>query len=77
MWYVHPSFVVAATKVLRFHRNGSPIIITLVSLWHFAVYRGQVLTPSVAFTAISGGLVLFEDLINIIPNFSRFKYFRR
>lgn len=35
-------------------RNGSPILVTLVAFWHFAVYRGEVLTPSIAFTSISG-----------------------
>ncbi|KIM46655.1 hypothetical protein M413DRAFT_440257 [Hebeloma cylindrosporum] len=32
--------------------NGSPILVTLVSFWHFAVYRNQRLTPSIAFTSI-------------------------
>ncbi|KIP06804.1 hypothetical protein PHLGIDRAFT_106557 [Phlebiopsis gigantea 11061_1 CR5-6] len=46
--------------------NGSPIIITLVSLWHFSVYREQVLTPSIAFTAIS----VFQKMksaLNVLP----------
>jgi len=33
-------------------RNGSPILVTLVSFWHFAVIRRQVLTPSIAFTSV-------------------------
>ncbi|KAI0331721.1 multidrug resistance-associated ABC transporter [Cubamyces sp. BRFM 1775] len=33
--------------------NGSPILVTLVSFWHYTVVRKQVLTPSVAFTSIS------------------------
>ncbi|THH26392.1 hypothetical protein EUX98_g7797 [Antrodiella citrinella] len=33
--------------------NGSPILVTLVSFWHFTVVRGQTLTPSIAFTSIS------------------------
>ncbi|KAF8955330.1 multidrug resistance-associated ABC transporter [Flammula alnicola] len=32
--------------------NGSPILVTLVSFWHFAIFRGQALTPSIAFTSI-------------------------
>ncbi|EKM77362.1 hypothetical protein AGABI1DRAFT_130448 [Agaricus bisporus var. burnettii JB137-S8] len=32
--------------------NGAPIVVTLVSFWHFAIVRHQVLTPSVAFTSI-------------------------
>ena len=32
--------------------NGSPILVTLVSFWHFTVVRGQDLTPSVAFTSV-------------------------
>jgi ABC-type multidrug transport system fused ATPase/permease subunit len=34
-------------------RNTSPIVVTLVSFWHFTVIRGQVLTPSIAFTSVS------------------------
>ncbi|KAF9531155.1 multidrug resistance-associated ABC transporter [Crepidotus variabilis] len=32
--------------------NGSPIIVTLITFWHYAVVRRQLLTPSVAFTSI-------------------------
>ena len=35
-------------------RDGSPILVTLVSFWHFAVVRQQALTPSIAFTCITG-----------------------
>ena len=34
-------------------RNGSPILVTLVSFWHFTIVRQQVLTPSIAFTSVS------------------------
>ncbi|KAL0959849.1 hypothetical protein HGRIS_011525 [Hohenbuehelia grisea] len=46
--------------------SGSPIIVTLVAFWHFAVYRGQILTPSIAFTSIS----VFTELrfaLNALP----------
>ncbi|EJU00344.1 multidrug resistance-associated ABC transporter [Dacryopinax primogenitus] len=32
---------------------ASPVLVTLVSFWHFSVIRGQVLTPSIAFTSVS------------------------
>ncbi|KAH9478408.1 ABC transporter 7 [Psilocybe cubensis] len=32
--------------------NGSPILVTLVSFWHYAIYRKEALTPSIAFTSI-------------------------
>ncbi|KAF9051842.1 multidrug resistance-associated ABC transporter [Panaeolus papilionaceus] len=32
--------------------NGSPILVTLISFWHFAIVRQQPLTPSIAFTSI-------------------------
>ncbi|PPR02009.1 hypothetical protein CVT24_011132 [Panaeolus cyanescens] len=32
--------------------NGSPILVTLISFWHFAIVRQQALTPSIAFTSI-------------------------
>ncbi|KAJ7666515.1 P-loop containing nucleoside triphosphate hydrolase protein [Mycena rosella] len=47
-------------------RNGSPMIVTLVSFWHFAVVRNQTLTPSIAFTS-----VLFNELkfaLSALPN---------
>jgi len=34
-------------------RDGSPIVVTIVSFWHFAIVRGQTLTPSIAFTSVS------------------------
>ncbi|KAK7463002.1 hypothetical protein VKT23_007584 [Stygiomarasmius scandens] len=46
--------------------NGSPILVTLVSFWHFTVVRGQDLTPSVAFTSI----MVFNELkfaLNALP----------
>ncbi|KAI0821920.1 multidrug resistance-associated ABC transporter [Trametes gibbosa] len=33
--------------------NGSPILVTLVSLWHFTVVRKQILSPSIAFTSVN------------------------
>ncbi|KAJ7485641.1 multidrug resistance-associated ABC transporter [Mycena latifolia] len=33
--------------------NGSPMLVTLVSFWHYAVVRKEVLTPSTAFTSVS------------------------
>ncbi|KAJ7147016.1 multidrug resistance-associated ABC transporter [Mycena epipterygia] len=38
--------------------NMTPIIVTLVSFYHFAVVRGQRLTPSIAFTSI----IVFNQL---------------
>lgn len=35
------------------YRDGSPILVTIVAFWHFAVVRGQTLTPSIAFTSVS------------------------
>ncbi|CCM00229.1 uncharacterized protein FIBRA_02257 [Fibroporia radiculosa] len=46
--------------------NASPILVTLVSFWHFTVVRQQVLTPSIAFTAIS----VFNEMkfaLNALP----------
>ncbi|EJC97742.1 multidrug resistance-associated ABC transporter [Fomitiporia mediterranea MF3/22] len=46
--------------------NLSPLLVTLVSFWHFAVVRQQPLTPSVAFTSIA----IFSKLkfaLNAIP----------
>ena len=36
------------------NRNGLPILVTLVSFWHFAIVRQQTLIPSIAFTSILG-----------------------
>ena len=35
-----------------FNRNASPMIVTLVAFFHFAVIKNQTLTPSVAFTSV-------------------------
>ncbi|OSX61133.1 hypothetical protein POSPLADRAFT_1074834 [Postia placenta MAD-698-R-SB12] len=46
--------------------NASPILVTLVSFWHFTVIRKQVLTPSIAFTSIS----VFNEMkfaLNALP----------
>ncbi|KAL1948837.1 hypothetical protein VTO73DRAFT_10643 [Trametes versicolor] len=46
--------------------NASPILVTLVSFWHFTVVRGELLTPSIAFTSIS----VFNELkfaLNALP----------
>ncbi|KAI0754233.1 multidrug resistance-associated ABC transporter [Daedaleopsis nitida] len=46
--------------------NGSPILVTLVAFWHYAVVREQVLTPSIAFTSIS----VFNEMkfaLNALP----------
>ncbi|KAF9007916.1 ATP-binding cassette transporter [Cyathus striatus] len=46
--------------------NGSPILVTLVSFWHFAVVRNQPLTPSIAFTSI----LVFNEMkfaLNALP----------
>ncbi|KAF8583290.1 P-loop containing nucleoside triphosphate hydrolase protein [Ramaria rubella] len=33
--------------------SASPVVVSLVSFWHFAVVREQMLTPSIAFTSIA------------------------
>ncbi|KAF8549145.1 P-loop containing nucleoside triphosphate hydrolase protein [Imleria badia] len=46
--------------------DGSPILVTIVSFWHFAVIRGQTLTPSTAFTSI----LVFNEMkfaLNALP----------
>ncbi|KDQ53279.1 hypothetical protein JAAARDRAFT_72568 [Jaapia argillacea MUCL 33604] len=46
--------------------NGSPLLVTLVSFWHFAVIRQQILTPSIAFTSIA----IFSEMkfaLNALP----------
>ncbi|KAF7316261.1 Multidrug resistance-associated ABC transporter protein [Mycena indigotica] len=46
--------------------NGSPMLVTLVSFWHYAVVRKEVLTPSVAFTSI----IIFNEMkfaLNALP----------
>jgi hypothetical protein len=34
------------------NRNASPMVVTLVAFFHFAVIRDQILTPSVAFASV-------------------------
>ncbi|KAJ7240591.1 multidrug resistance-associated ABC transporter [Mycena rebaudengoi] len=46
--------------------NGSPIIVTLVAFWHYAVVRNIILTPSTAFTSI----IVFNEMkfaLNALP----------
>lgn len=46
--------------------DGSPIVVTIVSFWHFAIVRGQTLTPSIAFTSI----LVFNEMkfaLNALP----------
>ncbi|KAJ7853283.1 multidrug resistance-associated ABC transporter [Mycena olivaceomarginata] len=45
--------------------NGLPMFVTLVSFWHYAVIRKEILSPSVAFTS-----VLFNEMefaLNALP----------
>ncbi|KAN0125580.1 multidrug resistance-associated ABC transporter [Russula decolorans] len=56
--------------------NASPMVVTLVSFFHFAVYRHQALTPSVAFTSVAvfsemkfALNALPETLINMLQSF--------
>ncbi|KAH9050918.1 ATP-binding cassette transporter [Lactarius deliciosus] len=51
-------------------RNASPMIVTLVAFFHFAVIKNQILTPSVAFTSMKFALnALPETLINMLQSF--------
>ncbi|KAG0704981.1 multidrug resistance-associated ABC transporter [Suillus ampliporus] len=46
--------------------EASPLIVTLVSFWHFAVWRQQTLTPSIAFTS----MLVFNEMrfaMNALP----------
>ncbi|KAJ7319100.1 multidrug resistance-associated ABC transporter [Mycena albidolilacea] len=46
--------------------NGSPMLVTLVSFWHYAVVRKEILSPSVAFTSI----IVFNEMkfaLNALP----------
>ncbi|KAG5641131.1 hypothetical protein DXG03_005945 [Asterophora parasitica] len=46
--------------------NGSPILVTLVSFWHYTVVRQELLTPSTAFTSI----IVFNEMkfaLNALP----------
>ncbi|KAK7044499.1 multidrug resistance-associated ABC transporter protein [Favolaschia claudopus] len=49
--------------------EGSPMLVTLVSFWHYAVVRKEVLTPSTAFTSIMGKAVFNEMkfALNALP----------
>ncbi|KAF9450615.1 P-loop containing nucleoside triphosphate hydrolase protein [Macrolepiota fuliginosa MF-IS2] len=56
--------------------NGTPILVTLVSFWHYAIVRQQPLTPSIAFTSIMvfsemkfALSVLPETFINMLQSF--------
>ncbi|KAG8216833.1 P-loop containing nucleoside triphosphate hydrolase protein [Butyriboletus roseoflavus] len=55
--------------------DGSPILVTIVSFWHFAVVRGQTLTPSIAFTSVIFNEMKFalnalpETFINMLQGF--------
>lgn len=60
IWFVNCLVFRLNVAHIELHRNGSPILVTLVSFWHFTVVRGQLLTPSVAFTSISGGYLVFS-----------------
>jgi len=46
---------ICVMSLLFLNRNGSPILVTLVSFWHYAVVRRMPLTPNVAFTSVSFG----------------------
>ncbi|EIW76959.1 multidrug resistance-associated ABC transporter [Coniophora puteana RWD-64-598 SS2] len=46
--------------------DSSPLIVTLVAFWHFSVWRGEPLTPSIAFPTI----LVFQELqfaFNTLP----------
>ncbi|KAG8904640.1 hypothetical protein FRB99_001405, partial [Tulasnella sp. 403] len=45
---------------------GSPILVTLVSFWHYAVIRKMSLTPSIAFTSLSVFMEL-KFALNTLP----------
>ncbi|KAG2343136.1 multidrug resistance-associated ABC transporter [Suillus weaverae] len=50
--------------------EASPLIVTLVSFWHFAVWRQQTLTPSIAFTSLKKPGVVFNEMrfaMNALP----------
>ncbi|KAJ6577627.1 multidrug resistance-associated ABC transporter [Mycena capillaripes] len=54
--------------------NGSPMLVTLVSFWHFAVVRKEILTPATAFTSVLFNEMKFalnalpETLINLLQS---------
>jgi ABC-type multidrug transport system fused ATPase/permease subunit len=46
--------------------DASPLLVTLVSFWHFAVWRKQILSPDIAFTSLS----VFNEMrfaLNTLP----------
>ncbi|OAX31449.1 hypothetical protein K503DRAFT_860742, partial [Rhizopogon vinicolor AM-OR11-026] len=46
--------------------EASPLVVTLISFWHFAVWRQQTLTPSIAFTS----MLVFNEMrfaMNVLP----------
>ncbi|KIK21279.1 hypothetical protein PISMIDRAFT_104265 [Pisolithus microcarpus 441] len=55
--------------------DGSPIFVTIVAFWHFAVVRGEALTPSIAFTSVIFNEMKFalnalpETFINMLQSF--------
>ena len=71
---VDPTKVDSHSK--RLHRNGLPIIVTLVSFWHFAIVRQQPLTPSIAFTSILGER-LIGFVRGVLTSFTFLCSFRR
>jgi uncharacterized membrane protein YwaF len=44
--------ILSQLSFLQF-RSATPILVTLISFWHFTVVRRQILTPSIAFTSVS------------------------
>jgi hypothetical protein len=69
-----PTIVDFHSKV--FIRNGLPILLTLVSFWHFAIVRQQRLTPSIAFTSILGDR-LIGFVRGVLTNITFLCSFRR
>ncbi|KAJ6495413.1 multidrug resistance-associated ABC transporter [Mycena sanguinolenta] len=47
--------------------NGSPMLVTLVSFWHFAVVRKEILTPSIAFTSVFFNEMKASFALNALP----------
>ncbi|EGO03880.1 hypothetical protein SERLA73DRAFT_84054 [Serpula lacrymans var. lacrymans S7.3] len=48
------------------YKDASPVLVTIVSFWHFSVIRGNTLTPSIAFTSI----LIFAEMkfaLNALP----------
>ena len=55
----YPSIMLVLFSRSIVGRAATPLFVTLVSFWHFAVYRGQTLTPSIAFTSMAGNVVVY------------------